>query len=282
MSTSGPNVNASTKPSSGNQAYSAPSDPPPIYDARPLPAGWVKEFDPKTGRNFFVDSLAEPPRAIWVHPLEDPEFIRLHRTEEDDHPDSDDDHSHHSASNSRPPSVTTGKLQKEYPRDEKKSHPDDDHLRVPSTEGEGSSHKGARSDEKGKKRGFFGKLKDKAIGTKEEREAARKAREARAREEERLYYERRDAMLARRVQQMEREQAAYERAGLAYPPGQYGYNGQVPPPQMNAYGGPTYQDPYVYGQSPYRNQRGYGGGGGGGTALIGGLLGGLLLGDLLF
>ena len=38
---------ATTRPSGQSQVYSAPSDPPPIYDARPLPAGWIKEFDPK-------------------------------------------------------------------------------------------------------------------------------------------------------------------------------------------------------------------------------------------
>jgi hypothetical protein len=199
--------------------------------------------------------------------------------------DSDDDDTH---LNSRPPSVasgTIGKLQKEYPRDEKKPYADDDHLKVPSTDGAESSHsRSSHGDEKGKKRGFFGKLKDRAIGTKEEREAARKAREARYREEERLYYERRDAMLARRMQQMEQERAAYERAGTSYPyNGSYGYGGQsMQPPQMNAYGGPTYQNPSAYGQSPYSSQqRGYGGGGGmgAGGAALGGLLGGLLLGQ---
>lgn len=233
----------------------------------------------QTGRSFFVDTLAEPHRAIWVHPLDDPEFIRLHRTEEDARLDSDDDDSH---LNTRPPSSTSVKAEKEYPRDEKKPHHDDDHLKVPSKEGAESSRPGqsrteSQGDEKGKKRGFFGKLKDRAIGTKEEREAARKAREARHREEERLYYERRDALLALRMQQIEQERAAYERAGTAYPyNGPYGYGRQpMQPPQMNAYGGPTYQNPIVYGQSPYANQRR---GGGGGTALVGGLLGGLLLG----
>lgn len=204
-------------------------------------------------------------------------------------PDSDDEDSHPSP---RPPSAasgTSGKLQKEYPRDEKRPRADGDRLKVPSADGAESSRSShsrssSHSDDKGKKRGFFGKLKDKAIGTKEEREAARKAREARYREEERLYYERRDAMLARRMQQMEQERAAYERAGAAYPyNGPYGYGGQpMQPPQMNAYGGPTYQNPSVYGQSPYSNQRrgGYGSGGGMGPggAVLGGLLGGLLLG----
>jgi len=151
---------------------------------------------------------------------------------------------------------------------------------VPSTERAGSSRSSDRrteslNDAKLKKRGFFGRLKDKAIGTKEEREAARKAREARYREQERLYYEHRDAMLARRMQQMEQERAAYERAGT------YRNNGGYNAPQMNAYGGPTYQDPYAYGQSPYNYNRGNSGFGGGGAALTG-LIGGLLLGDLLF
>lgn len=257
-----------------------------------------------------------------MHPLDDPEFIRLHR-----HVESDDDLYDEDPSDARSvasrnssdgrrsgsplppdhsPSSTSTKLKKEkdsYPVDRKsrKSH-DDDHLRVPQDTAGASSSSSASSPSspaQGKKRGFFGKLKDKAIGTKEEREAHRKAVAARRKEEERLYYERRDAMLARRMQEQENERAAYEKAGVAWDGGRYGggYNsgygnsygggyqqGRYGPPTMNAYGGPTYQDPYAYGSSPYygRQQRGgYGGGGGGGglaTSLIGGAVAGLLLG----
>jgi hypothetical protein len=47
MSETGTRPRLSANPSSQSQTYSAPPDPPPMYDARPLPAGWVKEFDVK-------------------------------------------------------------------------------------------------------------------------------------------------------------------------------------------------------------------------------------------
>lgn len=293
-------------------SFSAPSEPPPLYDSRPLPAGWVKEFDSNSNRNYYVDTLATPPRSIWVHPLDDPEFTRAHQLDGDDDLDSDDGRSGH---NSRPPSAQSGvsdsgKLKKSPYPDEKKSRrndDDDNHLHVPSTAGASSSSSSGRHsrtpsqqsvasvNSQQKKRGFFGKLKDELIGTKEERAAAKAQREARRKEEERLYYERRDAMMARRLQEQEAERQAWERAGRQYQQQRQQYGYRTGPPQMNAYGGPTYQDPYTYGASPY-GRRGYGnsygngygqqrGGGsglGGGAALAGGLIGGLLLGDLLF
>lgn len=239
-----------------------------------------------------------------MHPLDDPAFIRRHRRDEDDLLDSDEENE----SNSRPLSVVSAK---DYPRDEKKSYADDAHLTVPSAKGPGgssrsrspsatsaklqkesprdvkvgtgssrssNSHTGSTSGA-GKRRGFFGKIGDKVFGTREERDAARAARRARKAEEERLYYEHRNAMLALREQQMQREREAYEQAGRAYnSSGQHAYVA----PQMSSYGGPTYQNPSYYGDSPYpqsgnRNQSGLGGGG----ALLGGLVGGLLLGEIL-
>jgi len=257
-----------SNPSRQSQAYTAPADAPPAYDARPLPAGWVEQLDPRTGRKFFVDTLAVPPRSIWVHPLDDPDFIRSHRKKPEPGPvDSDDDSDH-----SHTPS--TG-----YPRDEKKSRPDDDRLRVPSADrGEASSR--PSSPAKGKSPGFFQKI----FGTEEERAAKRARRAARQaereaqrereaaeyRRQEREYYERRDALLAERMEQIKKEREACERAGVPYR--QYGA------PQMYDYGGPTYQNPSAYGQSPYGQQRS----GGSVMPLLGGLAGGLLLGDLLF
>ncbi|KAK4149208.1 hypothetical protein C8A00DRAFT_38206 [Chaetomidium leptoderma] len=81
-----------------------PSDPPPSYDEvvnggpdslpqqvrngiplharrsmedelRPLPQGWVREFDPETQHQFFVDTNAAPPRSIWHHPYDDDIYL---------------------------------------------------------------------------------------------------------------------------------------------------------------------------------------------------------------
>ncbi|KAF8284628.1 hypothetical protein DL93DRAFT_2092300 [Clavulina sp. PMI_390] len=288
MSDSRPSADAAA-----SQSFSAPSGPPPLYERRDLPAGWIKEHDPQSDRDYYVDTLAEPPRSIWVHPLDDPDFVRTHRG--DDASDLDESVDTHSQ---RPPSPYGGDSKgSDYPEDKKARRNDDDHLQVPSTAGAGSSKGHSRTDSAAsgsstsaaKKRGFFGKLKDKALGTKEEREAARKERERRRKEEERLYYERRDAMMAARQQQMEVQRAAYEERQRRYAEQQQQYYqqaGYAPQgqyygrPPMNAYGGPTYQDPYAYGASPY-GRRQQGGGIGPGGALLGGVVGGLLLGDLL-
>ncbi|KAI0307704.1 hypothetical protein B0F90DRAFT_48884 [Multifurca ochricompacta] len=44
----------------------------------PLPYGWVQEFDPSTNHPFWVDTKADPPRAIWTHPYEDEQYLREH------------------------------------------------------------------------------------------------------------------------------------------------------------------------------------------------------------
>ncbi|KAG9232575.1 hypothetical protein BJ875DRAFT_505902 [Amylocarpus encephaloides] len=40
-------------------------------EARSLPHGWVCQFDGSTQHQFFVNTLASPPRAIWHHPYDD-------------------------------------------------------------------------------------------------------------------------------------------------------------------------------------------------------------------
>lgn len=44
-------------------------------DLAPLPDGWRREFDPNTEHTFYVDTKANPPRSIWVHPWEDPVWL---------------------------------------------------------------------------------------------------------------------------------------------------------------------------------------------------------------
>ncbi|KAI0471106.1 hypothetical protein GGR56DRAFT_678377 [Xylariaceae sp. FL0804] len=42
---------------------------------RPLPAGWVRRFDPEQQHMFFVDTRADPPRSIWHHPFDDETYL---------------------------------------------------------------------------------------------------------------------------------------------------------------------------------------------------------------
>lgn len=44
-------------------------------ELRPLPSGWVREFDPETQHQFFVDTMASPPRSIWHHPYDDDIYL---------------------------------------------------------------------------------------------------------------------------------------------------------------------------------------------------------------
>lgn len=126
-----------------------------------------------------------------------------------------------------------------------------------------------------RKRGMFGKLKDKAIGTKEEREAHKRQKaEERAREEEMLREARRRNL---------EERAAYMQQHGGYPPyggstsyGYPGYSGGYAPSRY----GPPAGDPYAYNRGGLGGRRG-GFGGGMALPLLGGLAGGLLLGDML-
>lgn len=60
----------------GNSSQNAPSGSKGA-DSRPLPDGWVKQFDnkyvfpacsPSYKQHFYVDTRANPPRSTWIHP----------------------------------------------------------------------------------------------------------------------------------------------------------------------------------------------------------------------
>lgn len=69
---------------------SANQGPPPPYDftdedrhsmedeSRPLPKGWVRDYDHVNKHHFYVDTTSNPPRSIWVHPFEDEQFRSEH------------------------------------------------------------------------------------------------------------------------------------------------------------------------------------------------------------
>ncbi|KAI3397429.1 hypothetical protein diail_10760 [Diaporthe ilicicola] len=43
--------------------------------ARTLPDGWLRQYDPQTHHQFFVDTTATPPRSIWHHPYDDEQYL---------------------------------------------------------------------------------------------------------------------------------------------------------------------------------------------------------------
>ncbi|TVY17467.1 hypothetical protein LARI1_G004343, partial [Lachnellula arida] len=44
-------------------------------ESRALPAGWLRQYDPETHHQFFVDQHASPPRSIWHHPYDDEQYL---------------------------------------------------------------------------------------------------------------------------------------------------------------------------------------------------------------
>ncbi|KAL8932550.1 MAG: hypothetical protein Q9216_006786, partial [Gyalolechia sp. 2 TL-2023] len=54
---------------------------PPEYrrsmedEGRPLPQGWIRQYDPDNQHQFFVDTTREPPRSIWHHPYDDDDYM---------------------------------------------------------------------------------------------------------------------------------------------------------------------------------------------------------------
>ncbi|EPQ59712.1 hypothetical protein GLOTRDRAFT_114321 [Gloeophyllum trabeum ATCC 11539] len=50
--------------------YNAP--PPENPDRRPLPPGWIQQYDHKYKAWFYVNTQESPPRSSWVHPLGPP------------------------------------------------------------------------------------------------------------------------------------------------------------------------------------------------------------------
>jgi len=231
-------------------------------EARPLPPGWVRQYDTKSHHQFFVDTTKDPPRSIWTHPYDDETYLNslspqerarihgLHRvpSEADIAAESSEDEQHGS-----------GLPQRE------------EHI--------GGVHR------------FGRKMKDKLTNsTHQERE---QLRQQRAREEAEAY--RRHQMLrqamAKAMETGEPQLVGKDRdgkdvyiespygSGSGYGQGGYGYN----PFQSGVYATPNARylrpsAPYSRGYGPY----GYGYGGGLGLAPLGlGLGGGLMLGGLM-
>ncbi|KAI0366203.1 hypothetical protein BV20DRAFT_1124411 [Pilatotrama ljubarskyi] len=47
----------------------SPNGPPPNPDRRPLPPGWIEQWDSNYKAWFYVNTAENPPRSSWVHPL---------------------------------------------------------------------------------------------------------------------------------------------------------------------------------------------------------------------
>ncbi|CBQ69804.1 conserved hypothetical protein [Sporisorium reilianum SRZ2] len=219
---------------------------------RPLPKGWIRQYDPSTHHNFFVDTLANPPRSIWVHPFDDAQFQREHpdevrrereRLEREHmvHADTDDEDDHTSAS----------------------KH---------TSSSSGAAASASQTQPKGMKK-IGRSLKDKLTNTTHaERQAKRQAqRDAEQRAYQQHQAIRQALMTATRTGQPQlvgRDKQGRDVYAQPPPPGAYGY------------GATLGYSPYQTLDGPYGAYGPYGGGMG--MPVLGGLAGGMLLGGLLF
>lgn len=51
-------------------------------EQRPLPDGWVRQYDDQQHHQFFVDTRSDPPRSIWHHPYDDEDYLSTLTSEE--------------------------------------------------------------------------------------------------------------------------------------------------------------------------------------------------------
>ncbi|KAF2640222.1 hypothetical protein P280DRAFT_469925 [Massarina eburnea CBS 473.64] len=245
-------------------------------ETRPLPTGWVRQFDPVERHQFFVDTSSDPPRSTWTHPFDDPTYLstlspeerkkygRMHRTMslDDVAAESSDDEHPHPHTTARKPATATND--------------------PPPT----GIHKLTR------------KMKDKITSTThEQRQNQRAHREEQERKAYHAHLQARHAMI-RALETGQPQFLCKDQRGRdvyiepprgpagpggafgprGYGQGAYGYN----PYSQGPYAGPNAR--FVRPVGPYGrpNGYGYGGGMGLGAPLAAGILGGALLGGVLF
>jgi hypothetical protein len=148
-------------------------------ELRPLPEGWIRQFDAKEEHQYFVDTNSDPPRSTWVHPHDDETYLNSLTAEERETIQEQE-----RSIRTRPltPAPVDEKRYPDEKKQEKISSPAESFPpELPDRPGlrPGSEPAGAR------KKSFGEKLKDKVTGsTREERERDR----ARRAEEEAEYY----------------------------------------------------------------------------------------------
>lgn len=282
-----------------------PSDPPPAYEDvtnqtrngippqsrrsmedehRPLPPGWVRQFDRDTHHQFFVDTRSNPPRSTWSHPHDDEQYLNSLSADE----------RHHINRLTR--SVSLKDIEAESSDDEGHHGHSAAAKRVPASSTANATSSSSDQNPKGIHK-FGRKMKDRLTNsTHQERE---KDRAARAKEEQEMYKAHlafRQAM-SRALETGQPQFVGKDRDGrdiyIEPPQGMMSSGMMIPQGGMvpagargyNPYSQGPYGDPngrFLRPQQPYARGPGYGYGGGYGFPLMGGLLGGAMLGGLLF
>jgi hypothetical protein len=235
-------------------------------EMRALPPGWVRSFDPQEGHQFFVDTTADPPRSIWVHPYDDEQFLstlspeerkkhsRIHRTMTMNDLAAEDSDNEDLPPRPNPKGKTAGT--------------------AAGSSGPTGIHK------------FSRKLKDKITGqTHEERERDRVQRAEQERQAYLQHMRTRQALM-KAIETGQPQLLGKDRQGRDVyiepprgpyaPRGAYGYSPYSQGPFMNP------NTRLVRPAQPYGRPYGYGYGGGAGLPIAAGFLGGAMLGGALF
>jgi len=242
-------------------------------ESRPLPSGWIRQFDAKSGHQFFVDTTTKPPRSIWSHPFDDPTYMNSLSQEE---------RQKVLAMHRVPSKADIEAMSSDEEMDDVHHHSQHlDRFSSNNTSGASTNEPGATGLHK-----FGRKMKDKLTGsTHAERTAQRRQRE----EEEQRAYERH--RMLRQAMQRAAETGQPQHVGkdkdgkdiyieppegaAGLPQGAYGYNPYTQGPYANP------NATFIRPQYQYARPYGGGYGGGYGLPLAGGLMGGLLLGDMM-
>ena len=242
---------------------------PPEYrrsmedEGRPLPQGWVRQYDTDNQHQFFVDTTREPPRSIWHHPYDDDEYMNSLDPQE----------------RQRIKSTLPTPMPSHADIAAESSEDDSDH--------QPGYHRPDLPPRPEGKPSFGRRMKDKITSTTHEQREEQRRQRAMA---EQQAYERHRQLRQKMVEAMHTGQPQWigkDRDGrdlYIEPPqasnmpmgGGYGYN----PYAQGPYGNPNAR--FLRPANPYQRPYGRGYGGGYGLPIMGGLLGGTLLGGMLF
>jgi hypothetical protein len=240
---------------------------------RPLPPGWVRQYDASTHHQFFVDTNSNPPRSTWNHPHDDSQYLNSLTSDE----------RKHILRLNR--SVSLDDIEAESSDDE--THTPSAPKRVPASSSASAADATSSEDQAPTGLHKFGrKMKDRLTNSTHLERSQQRAKRAKAEQEAYKAHLAFRRAMSRAIQTGQPQYLCKDRDGHdvyieplngpSLPMGARGYN----PYAQGPYGNPSAR--FMRPEQPYARGPGYGYGGGYGFPLMGGFLGGAMLGGLLF
>lgn len=237
-------------------------------EGRPLPQGWIRQYDPDNHHQYFVDTTHEPPRSIWHHPYDDDGYMSSLGPKE----------RQKIQGNLRVP--TRDDVAAESSDEDRDDHPQG-HAAVANAPASSSQQQSSGGSKLARR------LKDKLTNsTHEQREEQRRQRAIAEQEAYRRHRQLRQAMVDA-MRSGQPQLVATDRNGhdiyIEPPPtasaGRGGFARGYDPYSQGVYGNPNAR--FIRPAHPYQRPYGRGYGGGYGLPLAGGLMGGMMLGGML-